>query len=223
MNRSVIIVAGGKGIRMGGSIPKQFLPVGGRPILMRTIEAFRQADSSIRIVLVLPADQQNYWKSLCTQYSFDAEYEIADGGETRFLSVKNGLDKLPLKGLIGVHDGVRPFVSSDIVLRCFAEAEKKKAVIPVVDVVESVRKLSDDGSIAVCRDKYKLVQTPQVFDAALLHRAYAQPYRTDYTDDASVVESMGGKIFLIPGDRENIKITTPFDMMIANTLLKCRS
>lgn len=221
MNHSVIIVAGGKGLRMGSDIPKQFLPIGGKPVLMRTIEAFFKADNAVRIVLVLPVSQQDYWKSLCKQYSFHIDHEIADGGESRFHSVRNGLALLPAEGVVAVHDGVRPFVSQEVILRCFAEAEIHQAVVPVIDMIESVRQVSDDGSKAVLRDSYKLVQTPQVFDAALLHRAYEQSFQKDFTDDASVVERIGGKIYLTQGNRENIKITTPFDLTIANALLKC--
>lgn len=221
MESSVIIVAGGKGIRMGRTIPKQFLPIGGKPLLMHTIEAFYRADRTIRIVLVLPSDQQNYWKSLCLQYDFVIEHTIVEGGETRFMSVRNGLKLIPLEGIVGVHDGVRPFVSQNVIKRCFCEAQSHGAVVPVIDMVESVRQISSEGSVAICRDQYKLVQTPQVFDSALLHKAYKQPFCSNFTDDASVVENLGEKIFLTEGNRENIKITTSFDLIIANALLKC--
>ena len=218
MKKYIIIVAGGKGLRMGGDIPKQFLPVCGKPVLMRTLEAFHAYDASIHIILVLPVSQQDYWKQLCQEYRFELSHDIANGGETRFHSVKNGLALVEGEGLVGVHDGVRPFVSQEVIARCYAEAEAKKAVIPVIGVVETVRHLTDEGSETVPRDQYKLVQTPQVFDAALLRSAYQQPYVEMFTDDASVVEALGEQVSLVEGNRENIKLTTPFDMKLAELL-----
>ena len=218
MKKHIIIVAGGKGLRMGGDIPKQFLPVCGKPVLMRTLEAFHAYDASMRLILVLPVSQQAYWKQLCEEYQFDLAHEIADGGETRFHSVKNGLALVKEDGLVGVHDGVRPFVSQEVIARCYEEALSLKAVIPVIGVVETVRHLTEEGSETVPRDHYKLVQTPQVFDVALLHRAYEQPYTELFTDDASVVEALGEKVYLVDGNRENIKLTTPFDLKLAEML-----
>lgn len=219
MKKSVLIVAGGKGLRMGGDIPKQFLPIGGKPVLMRTIEAFYQYDSSLDIILVLPREQQEYWKELCEKYSFNISYKVADGGETRFHSVKNGLDFVE-EGLVGVHDGVRPFVSREVITRCFDVAERAHAVIPIIGMIETVRCLNGDGkSVTVNRDDYKLVQTPQVFSVSLLKNAYNQPYSSLFTDDASVVEAMGETVCLVEGNRENIKLTTPFDLKIAEALL----
>lgn len=215
----VLIVAGGKGLRMGGDLPKQFLPVGGKPVLMRTLEAFYTCNPEMRIILVLPRSQQSYWTQLCEEHCFSLPHTVADGGETRFHSVKNGLAHVTTPGLVGVHDGVRPFVSQEVITRCYALAAEKKAVIPVTDVVETVRHLEGEGSATVSRDEYKLVQTPQVFDAELLKQAYEQPYTPFFTDDASVVEAMGVSIHLAPGNRENIKITTPFDLKIAAALL----
>lgn len=214
-----LIVAGGKGLRMGGELPKQFLPIGGKPVLMRTIEAFYTYNPEIQIILVLPASQQSYWQGLCREHRFAIPHRIADGGETRFHSVKNGLELVEASGLVGVHDGVRPFVSGEVIARCYALAAEKKAVIPVTDVVETVRHLQGDTSRTVCRDEYKLVQTPQVFDSALLKQAYGQPYSPQFTDDASVVEAWGQPVYLTAGNRENIKITTPFDLKIAAALL----
>ena len=218
MKKYIIIVAGGKGLRMGGDIPKQFLPVCGKPVLMRTLEAFHVYDASIHLILVLPVSQQAYWKQLCEEYQFNLAHEIADGGETRFHSVKNGLALVKEDGLVGVHDGVRPFVSQEVIARCYDEALSLKAVIPVVGVVETVRHLTDEGSETVPRDQYKLVQTPQVFDVALLRRAYEQTYTDMFTDDASVVEALGEKVYLVEGNRENIKLTTPFDLKLAELL-----
>lgn len=218
MKRHVIIVAGGKGLRMGGDIPKQFLPVCGKPVLMRTLEVFHAYDPSIHIILVLPVSQQAYWKELCRTYQFELVHDIADGGDTRFHSVKNGLALVEGEGVVGVHDGVRPFVSQEVIKRCYGEALVKKAVIPVIGVVETVRRLTDDGSETVARDQYKLVQTPQVFDVAILRRAYRQDYAEIFTDDASVVEALGEKVHLVEGNRENIKLTTPFDLKLAEIL-----
>ena len=218
MKKHIIIVAGGKGLRMGGDIPKQFLPVCGKPVLMRTLEAFHVYDASIHLILVLPVSQQVYWKQLCEEYQFNLAHEIADGGETRFHSVKNGLALIKEDGLVGVHDGVRPFVSQEVIARCYDEALSLKAVIPVVGVVETVRHLTEEGSETVPRDQYKLVQTPQVFDVALLRRAYEQTYTDMFTDDASVVEALGEKVYLVEGNRENIKLTTPFDLKLAELL-----
>ena len=221
MKKYIIIVAGGKGLRMGGEIPKQFLPIGGKPVLMRTMEAFHAYDAEIQIVLVLPVAQQAYWKELCDQYAFTLPYRLADGGETRFHSVKNGLDPIPTdeEALVGVHDGVRPFVSAEVIARCYAEAARTEAVVPVTDVVETVRHLEDGGgSTTVNRDEYKLVQTPQVFSLALLKKAYAQPYIPAFTDDASVVEALGHEVTLVQGNRENIKITTPFDLVVGRSM-----
>lgn len=224
MKKYVIIVAGGKGLRMGGEIPKQFLPIGGKPVLMRTVEAFYQTDAETGIVLVLPKEQQDYWKELCRQYDFRIPYTLADGGHTRFHSVQNGLQAVPEEGsdvLIAVHDGVRPFVSSQVIQTCFDEAARQGAVVPVLDMVDSVRQLSADGSsVAVDRSRLKLVQTPQTFRADVLKRAYSQDFTELFTDDASVVEASGVSVALVPGNRENIKITTPFDLKIAEALLK---
>ena len=213
-----LIVAGGKGLRMGGELPKQFLPIGGKPVLMRTLEAFYAYNPEIHIILVLPHSQQSYWTELCAEHSFSLPHTVADGGETRFHSVKNGLAYVE-PGLVGVHDGVRPFVSRQVIERCYQLAETKKAVIPVVDVVETIRHLTDTGSETVSRSDYKLVQTPQVFDVELLKRAYAQEYTSFFTDDASVVEAMGESVYLAEGNRENIKITTPFDLKISSVLV----
>ena len=204
---------------MGGDIPKQFLPVCGKPVLMRTIEAFYTYDNQIHVILVLPVSQQEYWRELCQTYNFNLPHEVADGGDTRFHSVSNGLALVYGEGLVGVHDGVRPFVSQEVIARCFAEAEQKKAVIPVIGVVETVRCLEGEDSVTVPRDKYKLVQTPQVFDVALLKQAYHQDYTDMFTDDASVVEALGEKVYLVEGNRENIKLTTPFDLKLAEMLV----
>ena len=228
----IIIVAGGKGLRMGSDIPKQFLPIGGKPVLMRTLERFREYSAELQIILVLPEAQQAYWRELCKQYNFPLPlegteggfYQLANGGQTRFHSVQNGLAKVPddAQGVVGVHDGVRPFPSIEVIKNCYETARTKKAVIPVIPVVETVRQLISNGqknSKTVPRDQYRLVQTPQTFDIQLLKAANRQPYNDGFTDDASVVESYGYEITLVEGNRENIKITTPYDLRIAEVLI----
>lgn len=218
----VIIVAGGKGLRMGTDVPKQFLLLGGKPVLMRTMECFYNFDAQLQMVLVLPRDQQTYWHELCRTHSFSLPYLLADGGTTRFESVRNGLALIPsdAQGVVAVHDGVRPMVSAEVVERCFGVAQQAKAVIPVAPVVETLRQVMPDGtSQTVNRDAYRLVQTPQTFDLQLLKRAYQQPYRSDFTDDASVVEALGMPIAMVEGNKENIKITTPFDLEVCERLL----
>jgi len=220
----IIIVAGGKGLRMGSDIPKQFLPIGGKPVLMRTLERFRAYSSALQIILVLPEAQQDYWRQLCEDYHFDVEHQIANGGQTRFHSVQNGLALVPddAEGVVGVHDGVRPFPSIEVIRNCYETARTAKAVIPVIPVVETVRQLMSDGQVSsrtVPRDDYRLVQTPQTFDIQLLKAANRQPYNDGFTDDASVVESYGYAITLVEGNRENIKITTPYDLKIAEVLI----
>lgn len=216
----VVIVAGGNGIRMGADVPKQFLCIGGRPVLMWTIEAFYNADKSITVILVLPPGQQSYWKKLCKKYCFSIPYILTDGGKTRYDSVKNGLSEVQGDGIVAVHDGVRPFVSADLINRCFDEAFIHGAVIPVVRLKESIRKVSEGSSCAEDRTVYRIVQTPQVFDASVLTEAYNMPYSANFTDDASVVESTGRKIFLIEGENDNIKITMPIDLVIAESIIK---
>ena len=217
----VIIVAGGKGQRMGSDIPKQFLPIGGRPVLMRTIERFREYSPTLQIILVLPKAQQEYWKELCLKHNFTVAYQLADGGETRFHSVQHGLALIPdnAEGVVGVHDGVRPFPSIEVIHNCYETAREKKAVIPVIPVVETVRHLKGETSETVPRNDYRLVQTPQTFDIQLLKAANRQPYNDGFTDDASVVEAFGFNITLVEGNRENIKITTPYDLKIAEVLI----
>lgn len=235
MKDYVIIVAGGQGLRMGGDIPKQFLPIGRRPVLMRTMERFAEYSEDLQIILVLPQSQWEYWRELCQKYNFPfpsaskasplrgglegASYLLASGGSTRFHSVQNGLAQIPddAEGVVGVHDGVRPFVSVEVIARCYDEARRSKAVVPVVPVVESLRHVSEG---AKTRADYRLAQTPQVFDIQLLKRAYRQPFNDSFTDDASVVESLGHSITMVEGNRENIKITTPFDLRIAETLVQ---
>ena len=218
----IIIVAGGKGMRMGTDIPKQFIPVGGIPVLMRTIERFHAYDTALNIILVLPKHQQDYWKSLCKEYNFNIPHTIVNGGETRFDSSKNGLAAIPddAEGVVGIHDGVRPFVSVSVIKECFETAREEYAAIPVLPVTDTIRYIdAHGGGRNVQRSDYRIVQTPQVFDISLLKRAFNQPCQDSFTDDASVVESLGCQVSMVEGNRENIKLTTPFDLKIAETLL----
>lgn len=232
----VIIVAGGKGLRMGGDVPKQFMPIGGVPVLMRTLQRFHDYSETLRIILVLPREQQDYWRSLCREHRFPEpltarqpapegstlNYILADGGATRFHSVQNGLRLIAddEQGVVGVHDGVRPFVSTDVIARCYEAARTHGAAIPVVPVVETLRHVQKGN---VYRADYRLVQTPQTFHIQLLKEAYRQPYRDAFTDDASVAEAAGHTVTMVDGNRENIKLTTPFDMLMAEALLKRHS
>lgn len=218
--RFAVIVAGGKGTRMQSDLPKQFLLLKGKPILMHTLEVFYTFDASVEIILVLPKDQQVYWKELCEEFSFSVPHQIADGGSTRFHSVFNGLSKIKDEGVVAIHDGVRPFVSLSVLATCYGEAEKKKAIIPVIDVQESLREIKGEGETRmVDRSKFLIVQTPQVFEVETLKNAYKQPYTSLFTDDASVVEANGGVIHTVKGNEENIKLTTPYHLKIAESLM----
>lgn len=220
MKRYAIIVAGGKGSRMGADIPKQFLLLNNKPVLMHTIERFLKFDNTIEIILVLPAEQFAYWDELCETYSFSSPVRLTRGGETRFGSVYNGLSCITEnEGVVAVHDGVRPLVSDDTLDRCFTMAVEKETAVPVVGMVDSVRRVTAKGSEPEDRDLLYMVQTPQVFSVPVLKRAYQQQYAEKFTDDASVVELMGFGINLVEGNRENIKITTPSDLLIARAFI----
>ena len=218
---TILIVAGGRGTRMGGPQPKQFLELAGRPVLMHTLEAFDRWDASARLIVVLPEDQIDTWKRLCEAHVFGRIHRVVAGGETRFHSVRNGLDAVASDGLIAVHDGVRPLVAPSVIAACFAAAADGGAAVPVVPVVESVREVdADGGSRPVDRTRLRVVQTPQVFRADVLRAAYRLPYDPRFTDDASVVEASGVAVRLVPGNRENIKLTTPMDLLLAEQLMR---
>ncbi|MCF8230585.1 MAG: 2-C-methyl-D-erythritol 4-phosphate cytidylyltransferase [Bacteroidales bacterium] len=223
MKKYVIIVAGGKGERMNSSVPKQFLPLNGKPLLMHTMERIYSCDLFDQpVVLVLPSGQINYWQRLCKTFYFNIPHIITEGGETRFHSVKNGLQRIPEDSLVGVHDGVRPLISSDVIINTFSQALKYEAVVPVISLQESLRKIEKSGhnNFPVSRDEYVLVQTPQVFKSDLLKNAYQTPFIRSFTDDASVVEHYGYKIHMVEGNRENIKLTTLTDLKWAETYLQ---
>jgi len=219
MNNYVIVVAGGSGTRMRSVIPKQFMELAGKPVLMHTIERFVAFDPAIKIILVLPAEHQLTWKALCVQYAFTTKHSVVGGGETRFHSVRNGLNTIPGDGIVAVHDGVRPLVSMGTIQRCFKEAVQKGNAIPCIAVHETVRQIEGDGSRLLDRSALRLIQTPQVFEVRLLQQAFNQEYQPFFTDDASVLENKGEKIHLVEGNRENIKITEPADLVLAQNVL----
>lgn len=220
-NRIALIVAGGTGSRMGAEVPKQFLLIQGKPILMHTLNVFFNTLSVDEIILVLPESQIEHWKSLCIKHHFTVKHTVTKGGETRYQSVKNGLMQIGNpNALVAIHDGVRPLVSKEVIENCFIAAEKYGNAIPVVKPVESVRIQEGGNSIIADREKVLLVQTPQVFRTSIINKGYETPYQPSFTDDASVVEFMGEKIHLVEGNRENIKITTPLDLKIAETIMK---
>ena len=219
MIKIALIVAGGKGMRMQSEIPKQFIEVVGKPLLMHTLEAFVKYDVEIKLVVVLPEKDIDLWNELCVKHNFVTTHQVVSGGETRFHSVMNGLDCLLEEGLVAIHDGVRPLVSQDTIARCFDGAAKFGSAIPTIELVESLRCIEETESKSVDRSAFRLVQTPQVFDITLLKNAYSQSFSPLFTDDASVVEAFGVSVHLENGNRENIKITTPFDLQLAALLL----
>ncbi|MDO4971930.1 MAG: 2-C-methyl-D-erythritol 4-phosphate cytidylyltransferase [Bacteroidales bacterium] len=221
MKHYAIIVAGGSGTRFGSNIPKQFLPLCGRPVLMHTIERFLLCPDT-EVVVVLPAQQQDYWRELCHQYEFSAPHSVVSGGDSRFQSVKNALLSLTLTDadIVAVHDGVRPLVSTSLILSTYKTAEQCGAAIPATAVTDSVRQIEADGhSVALERASLRAVQTPQTFKAMELLRAYDVPFSPFFTDDASVYEHAGGKVALVEGETTNIKITHPIDITIAEHII----
>jgi len=220
MKTFALILAGGKGLRMGTDLPKQFLLLAGKPVLMHTLEAFHKADPKTEIILVLPSKHQSFWAELCTKHAFTLKHQIATGGAVRFDSVRNGLKLILEEGLIAIHDGVRPLVSSELIRKCFEAALEKGAVIPVFELTESIRRIEGNRSFAEDRNQFRSVQTPQTFRSEIVKKAYEQPFQEVFTDDASVAEAAGFEIALVEGHRENIKITTPQDLLLAEQLLQ---
>jgi 2-C-methyl-D-erythritol 4-phosphate cytidylyltransferase len=219
MTKSVIIVAAGKGERMCADLPKQFIEIDGKPVLMHTISAFYNYEKMIKIILVLPENQIAFWKTLCEKHNFIVPHTIVCGGEERFFSVKNGL-KYADTELVAIHDGVRPLISFKTIDECFLAAEQFGAAIPVLQIDESLRFVNENENHAVERKNYVKVQTPQIFQQKIIQHAYNQPFEQRFTDDASVVENIGQTIFLTCGNAENIKITKPVDLIFAETLIK---
>jgi 2-C-methyl-D-erythritol 4-phosphate cytidylyltransferase len=219
MKLYAVIVAGGHGKRMGSELPKQYLELAGKPVLMRTLERFKAFDESIELITVLPENQLRFWAELQKKYSFNIPHTIVKGGKARFYSVRNGLNFVDVPGLVAIHDGVRPFVSIDTIKRCFQVAEKFGNAVPVISPIDSMRIITETGSTPVNRMNVKIIQTPQVFNAEIIKKAYRQDYLPEFTDDATVLERTGARINLIDGNRENIKITTPEDLVISSALL----
>lgn len=215
-----IIVAGGSGKRMGTEIPKQFIDVQGLPILMHTINCFVNFDAELKIIVVLPESQHEYWAALLKKYKFNIDHKLAKGGAERFHSVLNGLQYISKNSLVAIHDGVRPLVSKETIKNCFEAAEKHGTSIPVIPATESIRKITEETNIALDRSKYFMVQTPQVFQADIILKAYEQRFSQTFTDDASVVEKAGYEIKTTEGNSENIKITRPMDLKIAEVLIQ---
>lgn len=221
MKRAVIIVAGGKGLRMGMSTPKQFLDLDGMPILCRTVNQFRSFDPEIEVILVLPQGLGEFWRKLSQPFLRPDSYRYVYGGAERFHSVKNAVDTLgPEVDIVGVHDGVRPLVSVSCIAQCYTQAALKGNAVPCINPPESIRTVAADGSSKIIdRNTVKLIQTPQVFHADVLRKAYQQPYTQMFTDDASVVEQYGETINLIEGEKNNIKITTFDDIYFAQFVI----
>lgn len=223
MQKYVVVVAGGSGTRMNREIPKQFIPVAGKPILMHTLDSFFNTDAAINIILVLPESQVLGWKSLCAQYSFEVPHQITHGGDTRFQSVKYGLDQIPNdNGLVAIHDGVRPLVDSETILTAYQVAEEKGNAIVAVALKDSIRWAQGADNKVLDRKDYQLIQTPQTFRVQLIKEAFQRGYDPSFTDDATVLEATGERINLIEGNYRNIKITTPEDLIVAEALMADR-
>ncbi len=218
---TALIVAGGKGTRIKSVLPKQFIELNGKPVLLHTLEAFIRYSPSIRIVLVLPEDDFEIWRSICEKFEFNYPVTLQKGGETRFQSVKNGLQNIT-EGLVAIHDGVRPLVSEDIIGASFRLAAILKCAIAAVRLKESIRMTDQDNTKAVDRSRFRLIQTPQTFDVSLIKKAYEQKEEISFTDDASVAERAGNIISLFEGSYENIKITTQEDLIVAKALIEGR-
>ena len=213
-------MAGGKGLRMGSDIPKQFIEIAGLPVLMHSINRFIQFDSNIEVIVPMPVSHIGFWNELCQKYNFDNIHRVVEGGESRFHSVLNGLNTITAtNGLVAVHDAVRPLVSGNTISRCFETAAKEGNAIPVIEMVDSARIVEGNTSRIIDRNALKRIQTPQVFSLELLRKAYKQTYSESFTDDASVVEQLGEAIHLVDGNSENIKITEKIDLLLAEQLI----
>ena len=219
MRKFGIIVAGGKGLRMGSDLPKQFLMLRGKPVLMRTLEIFSDYDPSMEMILALPEDHIPYWMELCAKYHFNKVVSIVAGGETRYHSVKNALETIAGKGIVAVHDGVRPLITSSLIDRCFCAAEKYNNAIPCLSVSESMRKVNGDNNHRVDRSEFVLIQTPQVFEVSILKEAFRQSYRDEFTDEASMIEYLNIPVHLVEGIPQNIRITNRADLLFAEAIL----
>jgi len=219
LKKHIIIIAGGSGTRMNSAIPKQFLELHGKPVLMHSIEIFAKAIPEINIILVLPLAYRKQWETLCKQHNFIIPFQLADGGETRFHSVKNGLALVPENDVLGIHDAARPLVNIQSIINAFETAEQKGNACPAIQITESIREVKDNNNKAIDRNTIFIIQTPQCFQSSLIKKAFLQEYHHSFTDDATVLEAIGEKINLIEGNRENIKITTTQDLIIAEAMM----
>ncbi len=225
MNKVAVVVAGGVGTRMQSSYPKQFVEIGKKPVLYYTLYFLKQAFNDIDLIVVLPKQHIQEWKELCIKFDINISHNIVEGGTTRFHSVENGLraiNKDENNTIVAIHDGVRPFVNQDVIAKGFSTAQKYGSAIPVIPLYESVREVSNVYSKPIEREKLKIVQTPQFFQLRLIRNAYNIPYSETFTDDASVYETLGKQVVLIDGNKENIKITVPSDILYANALINER-
>ena len=222
MDKYAVIVAGGKGQRMGNAIPKQFLPLAGKPVLYYTLKAFIDAYADIKLVLVLPHDQLSYAQMVLQAFPERIDMAIVQGGETRFHSVQNGLKAVSGNSVIFVHDGVRPLASAELIRRCYEQAIENGSAIPAIAVADSMRIVDGDNSQPVDRQNMRSIQTHQTFRADILLPAFEQGYKEEFTDEATVVEAYGEEVYLVEGEKSNIKLTTPEDMLVAETILKSR-
>jgi len=218
-----LIMAGGKGMRMNSPVPKQFLKLEGKPILLHSIDKFLNTDPNIEIILILPQEYLKMWEQVCAEYMFHKPVRIAYSGETRFHSVKNGLELVTEESIVAIHDAVRPLVSSKTIQVTYKAAEMYGNAIPAIPINDSIRQIESTRSIAVDRSRYCATQTPQCFRSEIIKKAYQQEYKYTFTDDAAVVEALGEQIKLVDGNPENIKITSPKDLLIAEVLLKAEA
>ena len=222
MEKYVLIVAGGKGLRMKSELPKQFIEISNKPVLMYTFDAFSSIGNVNHFILVLAAEHIAYWKELCEKHRFKTEHTVIEGGPKRYHSVKRGLSLVPTNSLVAIHDAVRPFVSKNIIINGFDIAARKGNAIPSVAINESIRKISGSLSKSVNREEFKIVQTPQFFQSVLIKKAYEQAFTEKFTDDANILESSGKQIYLFEGEIKNIKITHPEELAYAKSLIKLR-
>jgi 2-C-methyl-D-erythritol 4-phosphate cytidylyltransferase len=221
--RYVIIVAGGNGTRVNTPVPKQFLKLDGKPVIMHTINKFIETDASIEVILVISQDHMQTWETLCKEHEFHKPVKIANSGESRFHSVKNGLALVTEDSIVGIHDAVRPMVTSKTIIAAYKAAEMYGSAIPAIPISDSIRQIDSTKNIALDRSRYCAIQTPQCFRSDILKKAYEQDYKYTFTDDATVVEAMGEEIRLVDGNPDNIKITSPKDLIVAEALLKAET
>ncbi len=222
MERHLLIAAGGKGERMQSSQQKQFMELGGKPLLLHALNAFFQYDPNIHFTVILPGIHHNIWKDICQEYNCQIRHQLIEGGPTRFHSVKNGLKSVPNNAVVAIHDAARPLVSQNLIDRLFNFAQKFGNAIPVTEVCDSLRMVDHAMNRSLPRQQVRLVQTPQCFLSSSIKKAYNTSYKNTFTDDASVLEANGERLYLVDGERENIKITTSTDLVVAESIFQYR-